>query len=280
MIEKYCNVNHLSYVSDRTNFENDYTRNKIRNIIIPKIRVINENFIDTVTDNGVIFKDSLDFMTEYAKDAYEKICNEGKLDTEKLLKEHIAVIRLIIQMHYENFAKSSQNLSVDYIDMIIEPISRGKTSKTVNLPGGISARIEYNGLYFIKTDNKKEEYEIPVDTQNAVKIPGTDCEIIIKEEKSIDKSCKNKIYFYINKEDKLYIRNRRRGDYFFPVGMTGRKKLSDLFCDMKIPAGERDNIALLTDKNSIIWVTGIRADRRFLQGDVLMSAQITERRKD
>ena len=62
----------------------------------------------------------------------------------------------------------------------------------------------------------------------------------------------------------LQVRKWRFGDYICPIGMTGRKKLSQLFKDKKLSLLEKENIWLLTDaKDQIIWVIGMRQDRRF-----------------
>ena len=65
----------------------------------------------------------------------------------------------------------------------------------------------------------------------------------------------------------LYARNRREGDWFYPQGVGGRKKLSDFFIDCKIPRQERDRVLLLTNSTDIIWVAGLRVDARFIVRD-------------
>ncbi|MBR3791393.1 MAG: tRNA(Ile)-lysidine synthetase, partial [Clostridia bacterium] len=67
-IEEYCENNGLSYVVDKTNFETDYTRNKIRLNLIPMIEDdVNPNFIDTITNNSQIFKEAVSFIDNYTK---------------------------------------------------------------------------------------------------------------------------------------------------------------------------------------------------------------------
>ncbi|MEK7280621.1 MAG: tRNA lysidine(34) synthetase TilS, partial [Nitrospirota bacterium] len=62
----------------------------------------------------------------------------------------------------------------------------------------------------------------------------------------------------------LIIRNRRRGDVLYPLGMGGKKKkLHDIFIDMKIPFEERGGIPLLVSPEGILWVMGVRQDERF-----------------
>ena len=61
----------------------------------------------------------------------------------------------------------------------------------------------------------------------------------------------------------LHLRNRRPGDRFRPLGMSGTKKLKDFFIDEKIPRALRDSIPILTDEDNILWVVGYRMDDRF-----------------
>lgn len=63
--------------------------------------------------------------------------------------------------------------------------------------------------------------------------------------------------------ERLWLRTRRPGDRFQPLGMTGRKKLQDLFVDQKVPWGERDRVPLVCSPRGIVWVVGYRMDRRF-----------------
>jgi tRNA(Ile)-lysidine synthase len=61
----------------------------------------------------------------------------------------------------------------------------------------------------------------------------------------------------------LILRRWQEGDYFYPFGMQGKKKLSKFFKDEKIPVFEKEKIWLLCSENKIIWVVGYRADCRF-----------------
>lgn len=61
----------------------------------------------------------------------------------------------------------------------------------------------------------------------------------------------------------LFVRPRKRGDFFCPLGFGKKKKLQDFFVDEKVPRDERDAIPLIVSGEDIVWVVGYRGDERF-----------------
>ena len=77
----------------------------------------------------------------------------------------------------------------------------------------------------------------------------------------------------------LTIRRWKEGDYFYPLGMQGRKKISDLLIDMKMPLPEKDNIYILEMNGKIIWIIGLRIDDRFKVTESTVEVLIIRKRK-
>ena len=61
----------------------------------------------------------------------------------------------------------------------------------------------------------------------------------------------------------LTVRKWQKGDYFYPKGMRGRKKLSKFFKDEKLSIPEKENIWLLCAENEVAWIVGLRSDERY-----------------
>jgi tRNA(Ile)-lysidine synthase len=61
----------------------------------------------------------------------------------------------------------------------------------------------------------------------------------------------------------LTIRKWEKGDFFYPFGMRGKKKLSDFFTDSKFSLIDKENIWLLCNGDDIMWVIGCRTDNMY-----------------
>ena len=62
----------------------------------------------------------------------------------------------------------------------------------------------------------------------------------------------------------LTVRNWNEGDYFYPSGMNGKKKLSKFFKDNKLSIVDKENTLILCSNDQVVWVLGMRADNRFM----------------
>ncbi|MCR4718478.1 MAG: tRNA lysidine(34) synthetase TilS [Firmicutes bacterium] len=250
-ITEFCKENGYDFVTDETNFEEIYTRNKIRLSLIPEIeRTFNSNFVNTVTANSELLSNDADFLDNFSKNLYK-----GEVLSSYLKDMHPAVLFRIIQTYYKERTASLQNLSVNFIKEIISLMEHGQTGTKIDLPNGFEAYLSYGKLVI----DKKIEYtgfEYAITPEKPLFIPETGVTITLKRDKT------GKISLPDTKG--LTIRSKRRGDFFYPVGMTGKKRLSDYFTDKKIPQKQRFNIPILTKDNEVVSVIGYRNDRRFV----------------
>lgn len=259
-IEAYCANNCIDYVTDSTNNESIYTRNKIRLELIPEIQQsFNSNFINTVTDNAALIGADCEFLENLSYEFYEKEVKDGRIEIEKLLSQPVSVRNRVIFEMIRNVLSTTSDLSSSFIRDITELTKKAKSGSYIMLPKGIVARIDYGCLYIGKQNSTQNfEYEIPLNREVYIEEIGkTVCADYVTEKEG------EGIYLEAQKGDKLIIRNRREGDIFCPVGMDGRKKLKDFFIDKKIPAEERSRIGIITINGEIADIIGKRSDRRY-----------------
>lgn len=85
---------------------------------------------------------------------------------------------------------------------------------------------------------------------------------LTKKEEFVSSS-KNEVYLDFDKiQQPLIIRNRRDCDWFQPLGMQGSQKIKNLFIDHKIPRSRRNEIILLVDRLSVIWIENMHLNDR------------------
>lgn len=247
----FCKENGYDFVTDETNFEAVYSRNKIRLNLIPEIeKEFNPNFVDVVTRNARLFAEDSDFLESLAKERYS-----GEIETEKFNTENPAIQRRLLQLHWRSSAQTAENLPLVYADAILELAEKNRTGSKIDLPGGFEAKIQY-GRLIIQKKTEKIRFEYKIYPEKILNIAETGKNVLIRK-------VSGKGDFYLENTEGLTIRNRRTGDVFYPSGMTGRKKLSDFFTDKKIPTEKRDEIPILLKDGAIVSVGGIRSDRRF-----------------
>ena len=258
-ILKVCEDENWEYMTDKTNFISDYRRNKVRLELIPVIEEYNPGFSDVITSNGILFSEDDDFINSYARDIYNKnIKNNG---IEKTLIDDLpkAVSRRIIQLMYKNVAEIEQNLSQKYVSALLELSGNGKE---LSLPGGLIARLSNGVISISLKEPETEKFSVKFEVGEWVYIPQKGKSWLVRKATAEDKKV-----FCLPEDAVLEVRSRRDGDIFFPIGMTGKKTLSNFFTDKKIPRTERDKIPVLTANGEVVCIDGVHFDRRFYNLD-------------
>ena len=151
-VEEYCAENNLEFCTDATNLENDFTRNKVRNMLIP---FIEREFNAKISDSLIRLSDSAEedskFLKSYTKRLYQRLGNPipgSKLntlhvDSLKLLEKPI--LTRVLQLAAEK--SSPAKLEKKHICDIIELLNKN-TGASINLPQGLVAEINYGWLTF------------------------------------------------------------------------------------------------------------------------------------
>ncbi|HZK00032.1 MAG TPA: tRNA lysidine(34) synthetase TilS [Tissierellaceae bacterium] len=268
-IEEYIEDNKIETVLDKTNLMPIYTRNKVRLELIPYLEdKFNPNLIKTLWRLSQTAKNDSDFLESYTVDRYLDSLIYGDNDRIVLSLNKFRQLdksiqnRLVIYVIRE-IVKVFQGFSEEHISSVVSLFNLGLTGKTVELPKNLVARVDYEYLIIekrFKNAIKSFVYELRIgynqfdDFEFALDIKIMNIDDIEKK----DKLPNIKYFDYDRIKGTLYIRNRRDGDRFIPLGMRGSKKLKDFFIDSKISRQERDKTPLILDEDNIIWVVDYR----------------------
>ena len=275
-IESYIERNNIPVVIDHTNLETDYTRNKIRLELIPYIEEnFNPNFSNSILRLCENVKSEVSFLEDYTILCYnEMVINSNKdkvvLNNKKLINLDKNIKRRVIRHAIDKLTGSLQGFEMVHIDNIIDLSVKEDTGKFINLPGDLTASLDYNNLTisFLKSNTIDTDYLYDLQLgKNYISSLNLEIELSIIDKEDISKFNKSKsgyIYFDFDKvKGNIKVRNRRNGDRFTPFGMTGSKKIKDFFIDEKIPRDEREKIPMLVDDENIIYVLNYRLNENY-----------------
>lgn len=267
-IEEYCNKNSLNPVIDSTNREAIYLRNKIRLELIPYIKEnINENIIDNLFKSSEILRDEDEYIEMEAIKAYESVKADEGISISKFKKLNIAIQRRIIRNMIKDVKGDLNAIENIHVDDCLKLIEKGETGKRISLPKKLIAEISYDNFYIKKEKQiEKNGFEYSIIIPGTIIIDELNLKIsaeLIKNEGSLKDSAFIKYFDYDKIKGELIVRNRKEGDFIYPKGLNGKKKIKDLFIDSKIPKDKRDEIPLVALGKEILWVYNIRDTKNY-----------------
>ena len=274
-IEAYCIENNLNPRIDKSNLENIYNRNKVRLELIPYIQDnFNKDIVNTLIRlSQTIGKDNeyLEKLTEERYKLYVISVGKRKVIRKEAFSEPDAILTRVIRLALLNLIGTLKNFEKLHIYEVIN-IAHRSTGKRAILPNGVSVVNNYGDIELSVKDgeklenNNKEEFKIYINKVNDVQYGKYKISAkMVDSEKILN--FKNKIltkYFDYDKiKGDITLRYRKDGDRFTPLGMSGSKKLKDIFIDMKIPQEERNKIPLICFGEDIGWIVGYRVSDKY-----------------
>lgn len=271
-IEEYLNKHHIEYRTDQTNFEDDYTRNKIRLNVVPYVQEnINKQMISHVDMASKMIYEAWEYLEEETYKVYnecvEKKEQEAHIKISKLNYVSDILKKNIIRKCIGNVSKSLKDISNVHVESVLA-LRGQQVGKVIHLPYGLLAKRNYEEIVITKVKDagcgKKESISIQVPGTYLFK--GLQFEFSL-EEKEKNQIIPEKIYTKWFDYDKigndLQLRTRETGDYLVVNSCRGTKKLKSYFIDEKIEREKRDDIPILCDKNHALWVVGYRISEAY-----------------
>ena len=254
-IESYATAENLEWKEDSSNKSNKYLRNALRLDVIPELEKINPNFFSQFQLSLEHLKSASNMVKEAADMVFDKVV---KIENETW---HISISHL-----------NKQNNPNDYLFQWLSPFGFTAWTDVYGLLNSQSGKQVHSSthtllknrtelLLFKKNSTTDSEIEIPnKDFSLSEPIKITFCNTSYTDVQS------NTCIFVDESLLKfpLKLRKWQQGDYFYPFGMKGKKKLSKYFKDEKLSVLDKENTWLLCSNNEIVWVVNYRQDRRFV----------------
>jgi tRNA(Ile)-lysidine synthase len=178
----------------------------------------------------------------------------------------IALRTRVLRKAAEHFLGSISRLGWTHIESLSRLIE-GRRTGAVHLPDGLTAEVSSDDISFTRNGPSKSNGSLP-ETKLAVpgetEIAGWRIETRIADAAEVEFSDDPFVAWldFAAVGEELYVRSRRDGDRFRPLGLSNEKKLQDFFVDAKVPQRERDTVPLVCGPWGIAWVVGHRLNDR------------------
>ena len=283
-IINFLKKNRFKYVSDTSNKETKYLRNRIRHHLIPLLKTsYNPNIIETLNRLSSIISNEEDWIKDEISHLFKKIIvsrqdNHVILSVSRLNRIHIAQQRRIIRKAIHMIKGNLRRITFSHIDAAISLTAGRYDSKNLDLPDLIRIQRIGNTLVFTKEKSALRDLEVKFSQPEKItfnyKIDKPES-IFIKEINAYMKLTEiryenmpdfrltgQRTAFFDNHRIRfpLTLRNFKSDDAFRPLGMKGSQKVKKYFSDKKVPKAERCRCPVLLSQGKIIWLVGHRID--------------------
>jgi tRNA(Ile)-lysidine synthase len=263
-IIKWLNDNKIKRRIDPTNRSLKYSRNRIRNRILPEIEKINPDIVKSFSRFSQNVSEDVELIDKASVLVYEKALIEGGkskivLDLRKLRGYDKSLVKKVVVEAFCRLSGSRKSPSFELLSRANETIG-GKSGNRSPLGRGIWIEKSQNRVLMSKaTDGIKGTTILAVPGITVIEGCENRLEARVFKKTEI-RSLKTKPSVALLDNSKIRkpeVRFWKRGDRIRPLGMKGSRLLSDLWTDKKVPSFERANIPLVISEGRIAWVAGL-----------------------
>jgi len=259
-LARFATINNLAFVEDSSNASDKYTRNYFRNQLIPDLQKVfpqvEENLLNNIErfrETELLYQQSIQLNT---KKLLEKKGNEIHIPVLKLMK--IPALNTILYEVSKNYGFTANQAEE------AAALLKSESGKYIS---SATHRIIKNRNWLIIAPNKTSEAENVFieenDTQVVFQQGALSLELLLTTNHQPPTTNLIAQLDAANIKFPLLLRKWKPGDYFYPLGMQKKKKLSRFFIDQKLSLTQKEKTWVIETDKKIIWVVGMRIDDRF-----------------
>ena len=261
-IYNFATYHKLSWREDSSNNSTKYVRNNLRHTIIPLLKEMNPSFIESFQNTQNNLKDTQSILEDYMLEVEDKVVES--IDENQMIYNVDRILSLNNPKGYlYQFLKGYNFTDWTQITALLEAQSGKQIRSSTH-------RLIKNRSQLILTPlDKKSKISISIDASDTfVLLPSQSFDLKLELSESLGSTSNTVVYLDLELlQFPLRLGSWNEGDYFYPRGMKGKKKLSKYFKDEKLYLIEKENTVVLYSNNAVVWIVGMRADQRFIANE-------------
>jgi tRNA(Ile)-lysidine synthase len=270
-VEAYVAESGITPLRDPSNEDPRFLRTRVRREVMPALRALNPRAVHAMARSAALLADDAAWLDAAAQAACDRLRIQSDPEWVDLERRALAELPTAIRRRVVRLALVGIGAAVDHVSAErIDAAARGCAERTSGrLSLGLGSRIEF------ACDRVRL-------TREAVRLPAPPVALAGEGEHRLSEwglvvrvrrteaflrtrplGRWEAVFDAERLPGMLGLRSRRPGDYVFPEGMTGRKRVQDMLVDERVPRWRRDAVPVLTAGDAVVWVVGFRRDRRY-----------------
>lgn len=280
-IEAFLKEKGQAYCIDGTNAQLEYSRNLLRQTVLPQLEKVNTQAISHINETATALSEVKDFLEVETARSWQAVVTEGtqelSIDCKRLQELHMVLQKEILYQGLATVLGGKKDITSTHVESLLS-LCNGQSGKEVSFPNEVVAKKDFDKVYLFTKSEKiedtwtfiqevsKERLNEAFDSGKILEIPLGDARetlkirVFEKESKTgeIPKKSYTKWLDYDKIKTGFCIRNRLSGDYFICDQEGHSKKLKQYFIDEKIPSSKRERMWLLAQEHLVLWLIGGR----------------------
>jgi tRNA(Ile)-lysidine synthase len=278
---RYCRELGRGFREDSGNYLPQFTRNRVRHNLMPLLAAeynlrVREALV-RLAHTAALEVDYLEqetgrVWTQVVSPISDSVPGSLQFNRQAMASLHPALQRMLLRRGYAYLKGDARRLEESHLQAMSEMAQENTTGRTLELPDGLKLHSTYHHLVLSRDPQLPCPFP-PLEGEYLLNLPASEGQITITEvggwrvasqvlpsqqRQPLPGDAFDAYLDLVSLGKEIYVRSRRPGDRFQPLGMPQRKKLQDFFTDARVPRDWRDRVPLLVSKQGIAWVVGYR----------------------
>ena len=282
-IEAYCLEHGLEPRFDRSNLDQTYCRNRIRRELLPLLETYNPSLRTALTRMADVVAADYDMLRAQLVEIWPTVVRLHSaeavvFDLEGIRSMPLSLRRSLIREGIHRLRRSLRNINWIHVDAAVRALEQGTTGTEVTLPHGLVLRLGYDEATLCAAEYDASPESSPrigrpleIPRHGDILLPGGGWRLsttmiprsALPEGWSAERHPWVAYFDASRASAPLVLRPRRGGDWFVPLGLEHRQKVSNAMINLKIPRRIRGTVPLLICGSDIVWIVGYRQDGRY-----------------
>jgi tRNA(Ile)-lysidine synthase len=275
-IDRFCRRQGLATREDASNRALQFTRNRIRHDLLPRLRAdYNPSIAAGLNRLAGLMRDEEDWLETLVADRLDALtvavdADQIILDAAALGRIHPAEQRRVLRAALRRIRGDLRRVGFELLEALRRLVDTARGPCAVDLPDDLRAERWSDRLHIgpPRPGVPPPAFSYTMNATGRLHIAATGARLVLERLAHVDRGALRDAGQYVAYFDMdqivfpITIRSFRPGDRFAPFGLQGTQKLKKYFIDHKIPRAERPRFPLVVSGGEIIWIAGLRRSSR------------------